>query len=106
MSTNLQVFAYAIYAKLQKVTKECSSAQAKHMSEFCGIQLSEIQISLYVFLRQGEICADIEPELLKHFESLKIHCLSDQQLLAEIIRLTDETNHKIFTSSYPNIFES
>jgi hypothetical protein len=63
-----------------------SLAQAKDMAEFSRVPITLEQKRLYALLRDTT-------------------GLTDQRLLAEVIRLTDEANLDDFMRAYPNIFK-
>lgn len=85
-----------------KISKS-SLAQADDMARFSQITITEEQRNLYAFLRdimrQEE---EGEPDILS--AGVPIWALSDQELLAEVIRLTDKTIPLSFMSAYRHIF--
>lgn len=69
--------------------------QAIGMARFCGIELTQEQIDLYVKWRK-ELPS---PEGKKWM-------LSDQRLLAEVMKSTgDQVGYQQIVDKYPNIFE-
>ena len=89
---------------LCNMTKECNLAQVREMERFSGIVLSAEQIILYIFIRDNmqETVIDSDPQ--NPLNTLRPSTMSDQVLLAEIIKATDDNCLKKFTDSYPNIF--
>jgi hypothetical protein len=86
--------------------KNSSLLQAEHMAQFSKVPITQVQKYLYAVLRdmteETGGMSDSPPETP---ETLPAWSLTDQRLLAEVIRLTDETKLDSFTNAYPNIFE-
>jgi hypothetical protein len=86
--------------------KESSLSQAENMAEYSKVAITQVQKYLYAVLRDmtketGRV-SDSPPETP---ETAPAWSLTDQRLLAEVIRLTDGTKLDSFMHAYPNIFE-
>lgn len=86
------------------MTLESSFYQTKSMEQRCGLKLSKRQIELYISLREGILDIDCASEIEATLKSLPVGQMSDQQLMAEIIRVTDESCLDKVIAAYPNIF--
>ena len=79
-----------------------SLMQVQQMSEYSKIPITLEQKMLYSALRG--ITKDSEERIVFSLETpgtLPVWSLGDQQLLAEVIRLTDEKSLNVFKSAYP-----
>lgn len=79
-----------------------SLMQVQQMSEYSKIPITLEQKMLYSALRG--ITKDSEERIVFSLETpgtLPVWSLGDQQLLAEVIRLTDEKSLNAFKSAYP-----
>jgi len=90
----------------------CSLGQAENMASFTKISISPEQISLYISLRQSNLTNEPEQEKEPEFGDLPLKrrtvpmCLSDQEIFANILLLTDDVEkYNNFTKVYPNIFK-
>ena len=86
-----------------------SLAQAEGMAGFSKVPITLEQKYLYAILRETrEMIGETEGKSDSSPETpgtMPPWGLTDQLLLAEVIRLTDETNLDSFMRAYPNIFE-
>lgn len=77
------------------LTNKLSSKAALSMAELASITLAPGTVTIYRILRDGKI-GFIE----EHYGSM-----SDQELLAEALRITGDTRSlSVFTETYPHIF--
>ena len=106
-------FEAAMSVLLEQANKEergvddSSLVQAENMVRFSQIPITPEQRYLYAVLRgmtrETERGSDSPPEKPG---TAPVWALTDQRLLAEVIRLTDETNLDPFMRAYPNIFRN
>jgi len=90
----------------------CSLGQAENMASFAKISISPEQTSLYIFLRESDLKNEPEQEKEPEFGDLPLKrrtvpkCLSDQEILANVLLLTgDVEKYNNFTQVYKNIFK-
>ncbi len=85
---------------------DSSLARVENMARFSKVPITQEQKYLYAVLRsmtgETEGRSDSLPETPR---TVPVWTLTDQRLLAEVIRLTDETNLDSFMGVYPNIFK-
>ena len=74
------------------------------MAKHSGLELTPQQINLYIALRGGELGDEMLSDTTLSLKSLPAGRMGDQQLLAEILRVTDEVFLDTFMNSYPHIF--
>ncbi len=77
-----------------------SKHQATHMETFTGVGLSPVEHQLYALLRNQYI-----PDELPENSGCRPQSLSDQSLMAEILRLTAPEKMQLFMSNYEHIFD-
>jgi len=90
-----------------RVIHKSTLAQVKNMARFSKVPMTPDQEFVYVVLR--EMTNETGESFSRQPEKPGIMppwALNDQQLLAEVIRLTDRVNLDPFMSKYPNIFEN
>lgn len=90
----------------------CSLGQAENMASFTKISISPEQTSLYISLRKSNLISESEPQEEPEFGDLPLKrrtvpmCLSDQEILANVLLLTgDVEKYNNFTKVYKNIFK-
>jgi len=76
-----------------------STFQAEHLDAYTGVGLSVEEKQLYALLRNQLITGEL-PEVAGE----RPQKLSDQRLMAEILRLTSPEKMVLFESKYPQIF--
>jgi len=86
--------------------KECSLVQVDNMEEYSGVQITREQRSLYVFLRKMTQEVEVMPSFVpESLATLPVWTLSDQRLLAEVLKAVDENSLNLFMSAYPAVFK-
>jgi|GEM_PF-1775530 len=83
---------------------DSSLAQIRHMAEFSEIVITLKQQYLYKILREMSGWVEGKSDLSLKTPGVSVWTLTDQQLMAEVIRLTDEESLPKFMDAYPNIF--
>jgi len=84
-----------------------SLAQVENMARFSKVHITPEQKYLYAVLRGMTGETDRRPDSLPDRSgTMPPWRLDDRSLLAEVLRLTDETNLDPFMRAYPNIFKS
>jgi hypothetical protein len=90
---------------LFKLNGRVSQYQILSILQKCGLETSEREILAYDVLRDRMHC---EEEVSKRVgeRSKCVWCMGDQELVREIVFLSDETGEKyrVMTESFPNIF--
>lgn len=76
------------------------------MAQHSGLELTAQQINLYITLRDGIFKEEMLSGSTVSLKSLPVERMGDQQLLAEILRVTDEAYLEVFMKSYPYIFRA
>ena len=80
--------------------------QVDNMEEYSGVQITREQRSLYVFLRKMTQEVEVMPSFVpESLATLPVWTLSDQRLLAEVLKVVDENSLNLFMSAYPAVFK-
>jgi hypothetical protein len=99
------VLSEQAYGEKRRVN-DSSLSRAESMARFSKITITPEQRYLYAVLRdttgETEEGSGSSPEKPG---AVPVWALTDQRLLAEVIRLTDKTNLDSFMRAYPNIFD-
>jgi len=104
----VEVLSKQAKGEKRRVSNNSTLRQVENMASFSKVSMTPDQEYLYVVLREmtGETKGESHFPQPEKSGIMPPWALTDQRLLAEVIRLTgDKTNLDTFMNAYPNIFE-
>lgn len=82
-------------------------SQIASILHICGLETSSSELLIYKVLRDREFCKDQLTEEIDE-RCKNVWCMSDQELVREIVLLSDQTGEKyrVMTEKFSHIFEN